>query len=147
MVFLLIGNRGGITHVPGGHGYVVESEPCGSEGAFRFLLVVVFLLLNRAVLLAGRHGTGGRVGKSGRELTAGAVWEGSSRVIHPFIRPRLPSLAGLVLQQVRYNDKTVYNKLSVPRSSVVTEQGQCYRNWGPSTLGVQTIMDLGLLTQ
>lgn len=61
-----------MTHLPGGHGDVVESEPCGGEGAFRSLLVVVFLLLNRAVLLAGRHGTGGRVEKSGRELTAGA---------------------------------------------------------------------------
>lgn len=91
-----MGVTGGITHVPGGHGDVVESEPCGSEGAFRFLLVVVFLLLNCAVLLAGRHGTGGRVGKSERELTAGAGREGTSRVIHPSIPPRLPSLAGLV---------------------------------------------------
>lgn len=92
-LFLLIGDRGVITHVPGGHGDVVESEPCGSDGAFRSLLVVVFLLLNRAVLLAGRHGTGGRVGKSGRELTAGAGREGSSGVIHPSIRPRIAALS------------------------------------------------------
>ena len=91
-----------MAHVPGGHGDVVEGEPCGRDGAFRPLLVVVFLLLNRAVVLAGRHGTGGRVGKSGGgELTAGAGREGSSRVIHPSIRPRRASLAGLVLQQVR----------------------------------------------
>lgn len=55
-----------IARLPGRHGDVVESEPCRSEGAFRPLLVVVFLLLNSAVLLAGRHGTGGRVGKTGR---------------------------------------------------------------------------------
>lgn len=76
------------TRLPGRHGDVVESEPCRSEGAFRSLLVVVFLLLNRAVLLAGRHGTGGRVGRSGGELTAGVGREeGICGVKHPSIRP------------------------------------------------------------
>lgn len=89
-----MGAGGGITHVPGGHGDVVESEPCGGEGASGFLLVVVFLLLCRAVLLAGRHGTGGRVGESERELTAGAVREGSSRVIHPSGPPAAPLSRG-----------------------------------------------------
>lgn len=71
-------------HVPGCHGDVVESEPCGDEGAFCSLLVVVFLLLNRAVLLAGRHGTGGREGNSGRELTAVGGWKGGA---HPSLYP------------------------------------------------------------
>lgn len=62
-----------IMRLPGRHGDVVESEPCCSEGAFRSLLVVVFLLLNRAVLLAGSHGTGGQ----GGEIRRGAdSWGG-----------------------------------------------------------------------
>lgn len=87
---LLLKAAGGAvgTRLPGRHGNVVESEPCRSEGAFRSLLVVVFFLLNRAVLLAGRHGTGGRVGRSAGELTAGVGREeGNCGVKHPSIRP------------------------------------------------------------
>ena len=76
-----------MAHVPGGHGDVVEGEPCGRDGAFRPLLVVVFLLLNRAVVLAGRHGTGGRVGKSGGGGADSWGWQGGEQQVHPSIYP------------------------------------------------------------